>query len=219
MAQMNGAGRGMLPQFRVFTMLIGLGIVCGIAAKAADASEARWVNDLANSPTGSVFVLTLIGRFAFTPVDAALRSMAFFTATCLAYYGWSAYAFGFGGGPYFYLWVGLALTVVPILATGVRWACLRRGALPGLVMGTVAALTMADGAVWQLWMYYVEGLLSNDFPLHPVQAAVDLVVLFVIVGLLPRYGRTRLWASLAVLPMVVVTGMIRELFSSALLPI
>jgi len=64
-----------------------------------------------------------------------------------------------------------------------------------------------------------QGLLLDDFPLHPVQAAVDLVVLFVIVGLLPRYGRTRLWASLAVLPMVVVTGMIRELFSSALLPI
>lgn len=218
MAQMNDAQRGVLPRFRALTMLIGLGIVCGIAAKAADGSEARWVNDLANSPTAWVLALALIGRFAFTPVDAALRSAAFFTATCLAYYGWSAYVFGFGGGPYLYLWVGLALTVVPILAIGVRWACLRRGALPGLVMGTVAALTMADGAVWQLWLYY-EGLLSDDFPLHTVQAAVDLVVLFVIAGLLPRYGRTRLWAFLTVLPMVVVTGMVRELFSSALLPI
>lgn len=103
----------------------------------------------------------------------------------------------------------LAVTAVPVIAFAVNWASRRRGILPGLVMGLAAAIPLADGPLRQLWLGYGRNVLPAGFQLHPIQAALDVVMAVVIAGVLPRDRRTRFYALLLTVPMYwVATSMI-----------
>ena len=50
------------------------------------------------------------------------------------------------------------------------------------------------------------GAVLGDAGAHPVQAAADVVVATVLVAVLPRHGRTRLWAPALLLPATWLAG-------------
>lgn len=178
-----------------------LGLGSGVAATGHGVAIG-WVQDLVNYPGLYLFALAVIAVSAPTAAEAGLRSATFFTALCLAYYGWMTFALGFAGvGRYFYAWTALAVTAVPVIAVTVSWASRRRGILPGLVMGLAAAIPLADGPLRQLWLGYGRNVLPAGFQLHPVQAALDVVMAVVIAGVMPRDRHTRLYALLLAVPM------------------
>ncbi|HEV2810603.1 MAG TPA: hypothetical protein VGV93_09445, partial [Acidimicrobiales bacterium] len=80
---------------RTVVTLIGLallGALVGVASKSADASASQWVRDRANGPAVFVFAVSLLAWRSPGPVGAALRSVVFFSAMCVAYYAWSSEA-------------------------------------------------------------------------------------------------------------------------------
>ncbi|CAN5402077.1 hypothetical protein BH23ACT9_BH23ACT9_13580 [soil metagenome] len=179
--------------------MAAVGAVAGVLAKLADGPWPVWVSDLADRPGLWVLALALIGARAPRRSEAAGWSATAFTAMCAAYYTWSAAVLGFGVGRYPLAWIGLALTVVPVLAVAVNWAVGRSGWLPGLVLAAVAGLALSDGSLQQLWLQ-ARGHLPPGFPLHPVQAALNVLIAGVILVLLPRHLRTRTWGLALVVP-------------------
>jgi hypothetical protein len=198
--------------------LLVLGTVAGVAVKSVDGSFPDWLRDVGNSPAVFVFALAVIARMAGTVVLAAVHSGIFFASLCTAYYAWSTHALGFGGGRFVYLWGGLAVTLVPVLAATVRWAVGRSGLLPAAVVAAVAGVAAAGaGEVRQLWRY-AAGDLPTGFPLHPTQAVIGLVIAVVIAGALPRDARTRIVALLLTAPMAwAASGLIDRVYETGLL--
>lgn len=193
-----------------------VGVLGGVAAKAADSGVSDWLSDLANYPAAYVLGLVLISRFAPTAAQAALRSAAFFVSFCLGYYGWAQYGQGFGGSRYFVIWTALALTAVPSFAVLLWWAARRAGLLPGLVIALAAAIVLADGPVRQVWLRYVTGDLPPNFPVHPSQAVFDIIAAGVIVGLTPQHLRTRVVAVLCIIPMYLLATQAIDALRSSL---
>lgn len=180
-------------------VLASAGAAAGIIAKVADESGVRWMSDAGTLPALWALTLTVIAALAPDALRAALRSVAFFTSACLAYYLWQAYVLNFGAGKVTYLWLALSVTVVPALAALLWWAVRRRGVWGALVLAGVGGFVLANGSVIQVW-WYLTSTLPEEFPLRPVQAAFDLVVALVVVTLLPRHHATRSWAALLLVP-------------------
>lgn len=186
--------------------LAGLGAALGILAKVADESAHTWAGDLGTYPAAWVLALAVIARLAPTITRAAARATSFFLAMSLAYFVWSWFALSFGVDRYPVLWLGLSFTAVPSLAAVIHWAAVRRGAFPGLLIATVAALAVADGLLWQLWWAWVLREAPDGFPLRPFQALVGVAVALAVIVFLPRYVRTRVWALALVVPTALLAG-------------
>ena len=159
----------------------GLGLVAGALAKAADESGWGWAADLGSFPAVWVLAVALLGRAAPTVRAAVARSAVFFAAMSVAYYAWAALVLGFGWNRLLVAWLLLSVTAVPAVAAAVQWATRRPGPLPGALLAGAAGIVLAGGAV------------LADARAHPVQAVADVVVAAVLVTVLPRHGRTRLW--------------------------
>lgn len=181
-----------------------LGVVAGIAAKAADESGPTWAADLGSYPAAWVLAVALIGRFAPTLAAAAARAAAFFAAMTVAYYAWAAWVLGFGWSRLLPVWLVLAATAVAAVAAVVRWASDRPGVLPGALMALVAGIAAADGGLRGLWLW-AQGLLPWAAT-RPVQAVAEVVVAVVVAVVLPRNGVTRFWAAVLLVPMAWVAG-------------
>jgi hypothetical protein len=173
----------------------GLGLVAGALAKAADESWPGWAADLGSYPAAWVLAVALLGRAAPTVRAAGVRSAVFFAAMSVAYYAWAALVLGFGWHHRLLVaWLLLSATAVPAVAAAVQWATRRPGPLPGALLAGAAGIVLAGGAV------------LADAAAHPVQAVADVVVAAVLVAVLPRHGRTRLWAPALLLPATWLAG-------------
>lgn len=164
------------------------GVLAGIAAKAADESGQAWAADLGSYPAAWVLAVAALGRWAPSARAAAARACVFFAVMSLAYYAWAALVLGFGWNRLLVAWLLLSVTVVPAVAVAAQWATRRPGPLPGALLAGAAGIVLAGGAV------------LADAGAHPVQAVADVVAAAVLVAVLPRHGRTRLWAPALLLP-------------------
>lgn len=173
---------------RVLPVCAGLGLLAGVLAKAADESGLRWAADLGSYPAAWVLTVALLGRAAPTVRAAAARSAAFFAAMSVAYYAWAALVLGFGWSRLLVAWLLLSATAVPAVAAAVQWATRRPGPLPGALLAGAGGIVLAGGAV------------LPDAGGHPVQAVADVAVAVMLVAVLPRDVRTRLWAAVLLAP-------------------
>ena len=190
------------PELRIVLRFVLLGLLAGVAAKAADESGWRWAADLGSYPAVWVLVVALVGRAAPTLPTAAGRSAAFFASMTVAYYAWAAWVLGFGWSRLLPVWLVLSATAVAVFAAVVHWAARNAGLLPGAVIALAAGTTLAGGAFPGLW----SGLTGGPDPVHPVQGVLDVVVTLVLLAVLPATPRTRLWAVVLAVPAAVVAG-------------
>ncbi|WP_141242915.1 hypothetical protein [Geodermatophilus obscurus] len=172
----------------------GLGPVAGALAKAADESGLRWAADLGSYPAAWVLAVALLGGAAPTVRVAAARTAVFFAAMSVAYYAWAALVLGFGWNRLLVAWLLLSATAVPAVAAAVQWATRRPGPLPGALLAGAAGIVLAGGAV------------LTDAAAHPVQAVADVVAAALLAAVLPRDGRTRLWAVVLLAPATWLAG-------------
>jgi hypothetical protein len=171
-----------------------LGLLAGVAAKAADESGLRWAADLGSYPAAWVLAVALLGRAAPTLRAATTRSAVFFAAMSVAYYGWAALVLGFGWSRLLVAWLLLSATAVPAVAAAVQWGTRRPGPVPGALVAGAAGIVLAGGAV------------LGGAGAHPVQAVADVVAAAALVVVLPRHGRTRLWALVLLVPATWLAG-------------
>ncbi|SFP85038.1 hypothetical protein SAMN05660464_4444 [Geodermatophilus dictyosporus] len=164
------------------------GALAGAVAKAADESGPTWAADLGSYPAAWVLAVALLGRAAPGTREAALRAGISFAAMSVAYYAWAALVLGFGWNRLLAAWLLLSATAVPAVAVAVHRATRQDGAVPGALLAGAAGIVLAGGAV-----------LGNAAG-HPVQAVADVLVAGLLVGVLPRRGRTRLWATALLVP-------------------
>jgi hypothetical protein len=141
-----------------------------------------------------VLTVALLGRVAPTVRTAVARSAAFFAAMSVAYYAWAALVLGFGWSRLLVAWLLLSATAVPAVAAAAQWATRRPGPLPGALLAGAAGIVLAGGAV------------LADAGGHPVQAVADIAVAVVLVAVLPRDARTRLWAAVLLAPATWLAG-------------
>ena len=160
-----------------------LGVVAGIAAKAADESSWAWAADLGTYPAAWVLAVALIGRQAPTPGAAAVRSAVFFAAMSVAYYAWAALVLGFGWSWLLGAWLVLSATAVPAAGVAAQWATRRPGVLAGALMAAAGGIVIAG---------------HGD---RVVQLVADAVVALALTVVLPRHASTRLWAVVLTLPL------------------
>ncbi len=177
-----------------------LGVLAGVAAKAADESGLAWAATLGSDPPAWVLAVALIGRFAPAPGRAAGRAAVFFAAMTVAYYTWAVWVLGFGYRPALVLaWLALSATAVTGVAAATWWATRRPGPVAGAAVALVAGIAPVGGALRGLYLWW-----DGAYPaaaLQPVQAAVEVIVVLVLTLLLPRHRSTRAWAVVLVLPM------------------
>jgi|SRR4051794_3214349 hypothetical protein len=180
------------------TALLALvGVLVGIAAKAADESSWTWAADLGTYPAAWVLAVALIGRQAPGLFAAAVRAAAFFAAMSVAYYAWAALVLGFGWTWLLGAWLVLAVTAVPAVAVAVQWATRRRGVIAGAVLAAAAGLALGGGGALRLWYWLTD---SWHGP-HLVQGVGDVLVALSLTLVLPRTPSTRVWAVVLALPM------------------
>jgi hypothetical protein len=188
-------------RLQALPVLAVLGVLAGIAAKAADETHWDWAADLGSFPAAWVLTVALLGRFAPSWRAAALRSAVFFAAMSIAYYAWAAEVLDCGwNGRLLGEWLVVSLTAVPATALAAWWASRRAGVLPGALLAVLAAIALGGGVVRQqlgIWTGSQPYLMAQ-----PVQAAVDIVVALVLVLVLPQHRRTRLWAVAFTVPAV-----------------
>jgi hypothetical protein len=139
-------------------LLAVLGLLAGIAAKAADESGLAWAADLGSYPALWVLAVALVGRAAPGAPTAALRSALFFAAMSVAYYAWAALVLGFGWNRLLVAWLLLSVTAVPAVAAAVQWATRRAGPLAGGVLAGAAGIVLAGGAVLRATWLAAAGL-------------------------------------------------------------
>ena len=180
------------------------GVLAGIAAKAGDESGWRWAADLGSYPAAWVLVVALVGWRAPSLPAAAARAGVFFAGMTVAYYAWAALVLHFGWDVRLLVaWLVLSATAVPVTAAGVHLATRRSGWLPGALLAAAAGITLGGGALTE----------AGD---HPVQAVVDVVVAVVLVVVLPRDGRTRLWAAALTLPLTAAAAQLLDVLRAVL---
>jgi hypothetical protein len=185
---------------RVLLAFAALGVLVGMAAKAADESGMPWAADLGSDPPAWVLAVALIGRFAPAIGAAAGRGAAFFAAMTLAYYGWAAWVLGFGYEPGLIVaWLVLSATAVAAVAAVTRWAVLRRGPVAGALVALISGTALVGGALRRLYLWWGGSVPATA--LQPVQVAVEVVAVLVITLVLPLHRSTRLWALAMTLPM------------------
>jgi hypothetical protein len=183
---------------RLLAAFAGLGVLAGVAAKAADESGWGWAADLGSYPAAWVLAVAVIGRCAPTGVLAASRAAAFFAAMTVAYYGWAAWALDFGSDrDLIVIWLLLSATAVPAFSVVTWWSTRRPGLLAGGLLALAAATALVNGTVRGVWLSFTGAVL----PQRIVQPMVEVVVVLVVVLVLPRHPSTRIWAAVLVLPM------------------
>jgi hypothetical protein len=182
-------------------VVAALGVLAGIAAKAADESGWGWAADLGSFPATWVLIVAVVGRIAPSGRAAVVRPAVFFAAMSVAYYAWAAEVLHFGWNRQLLgAWLVLSLTAVPATALAAWWASRRSGVIPGALLAVLAATALGGGVVRQqlhIWTGSQPHLMAQ-----PVQAAVDVVVALVLVLALPEHWRTRLWAVALTVPFV-----------------
>ena len=182
----------------------GAGLLTGVAAKAGDESGWRWAADLGSYPAAWVLAVALVGWRAPSLRDAALRSGVFFAAMTIAYYGWAAVVLHFGWDVRLLVaWLVLSATAVPATAAAAHLATRRSGPLPGALLAVAAGIALGGGALGEAWE-------------HPVQAVADVAVAAVLVLVLPRDGRTRLWAVALTVPCTWVAAQLLDVLRDVL---
>jgi hypothetical protein len=181
-------------QRALLSVFAPLGVLAGIAAKAADESGWRWAADLGSYPAAWVLAVALIGRAAPSVGAAAARSGVFFAAMTLAYYAWAAWVLGFGWNRLLPVWLVLSASAVALTGAAVSWATRRAGPLPGAALAGCAGIVLAGGAI-------------RNAGGHPVQAVADVAVAVVLVLALPGERSTRWWAVALVGPMCVLAAL------------
>ena len=180
------------------------GVLAGIAAKAADESRWRWAADLGSYPAAWVLAVALIGWRAPSLHTAAVRAGVFFAAMTVAYYGWAALVLHFGWNVRLLIgWLVLSATAVPLTAAAAHWSTRRSGWPPGALLATAAGITLGGGALGH----------AGE---HPVQAVADVAVAVLLVGVLPRNGRTRVWAVALALPLTWVAAQLLDVLRALL---
>ncbi len=186
------------------------GLLAGVAAKAGDESGWRWAADLGSYPAAWVLVVALIGWRAPSLPAAGLRSGVFFAAMTVAYYGWAALVLDFGWqADLLVIWLFLSATAVPATGVTVHWATRRSGWLPGALLGVPAGLVLGSGGARQTWLAWQDQALAMAG--RPVQALAEVVTALVLVLLLPRDHRTRLWAAACAVPAVWLAPQVLDL--------
>ncbi|MCZ2830436.1 DUF6518 family protein [Modestobacter sp. VKM Ac-2986] len=185
--------------------LAGLGgLAAGTAAKAADFSGWRWANDLGHFPAAWVLVVALIGWRAPSLRAAAVRSAVFFAAMSVGYYSWAALVLDRGWDVRLLVaWLVLSATAVPATAAAGHLATRRTGWLFGAMLAMAAGIVLGGGVL-------------ADPGAHPVQAVVEVLVVAVLVVVLPRDGRTRLWAVALTAPLTWVAAQLLDVLRSVL---
>jgi|1186.fasta_scaffold127806_2 hypothetical protein len=182
-------------------VLVALGLVAGVLAKAADESGWSWARDLGSFPAAWVLTVALLGRFAPSWRAAVIRTAVFFAAMSIAYYAWAAEVLDVGWNrPLLGSWLLLSFTAMPVTGLAAWWASRRSGVLPGALFAGPAAIALAGGVVrqqWDIWTGAQPYLMAQ-----PVQAVVDIVVVLVLVVVLPQHLRTRLWSAALAVPFV-----------------
>ena len=185
-------------------LAVGGGLGAGIAAKAADFSGWQWANDLGHHPAAWVLVVALIGWRAPSLRAAAVHAGVFFAAMTVAYYAWAALVLDRGWELRLLVaWLVLSATAVPLTAAAGHLATRRTGWLPGAALALAAGIVLGGGVL-------------ADPGAHPVQAVVDLAVAVVLVVVLPRDGRTRLWAVALTAPLTWCAAQLLDVLRSAL---
>ncbi|MER7001475.1 hypothetical protein ABT297_00240 [Dactylosporangium sp. NPDC000555] len=132
-------------------------------AKVADESVGGGAADAGTHPALWVLTVALIGDWAPTAVQSALRAAWFFVAACLAYYLWAAAVQGFSVGRDAALWGVLAGFAAPVAAVAVRHCAGPADVLGGAGLAAVTTLVLADGVLTQLYWPGREVLLAG-FP-------------------------------------------------------
>ena len=189
-----------MDEWRWLLGFAALGLLAGIAAKAADESGMAWAADLGSDPPAWVLAVAVIGRFAPTLASAAGRAATFFAAMTLAYYGWAVGVLGFGYEPALIVaWLVLSATAVAAVSAVTRWAVVRRGAVAGASVALIAGTALVGGALRGLYLWW-DGSVPTT-ALQPVQVAVEVIAVVVITLVLPLHRSTRLWALASTLPM------------------
>ena len=190
----------------VLLAFLGGGAVIGVGAKLADGA-ATWAGDAATYLAVWVVAVALIGAFAPTPVQAALRSAVAFLGMCAGYYAWTGIVLGYPVGREAIVWTALALSAVPLLAVCVQWARSGDRWWSGIVFAGVAALCLVDGAIGRVVIAVTEEVPEAFLAsVRPVQAVIEVLGSAVIVLLLPRTWRSRAIALLAVTPLAFLLG-------------
>jgi len=189
---------------RALPLAAAAGVVAGIAAKAADESGRQWAADLGSYPAAWVLAVAVIGWAAPALPAAAVRAGVLFTAMTVAYYAWAALVLDFGWDVRLLVaWLVLSATAVPLTAAAVSRATRRAGWLPGAVLAMAAGTTLGAGAL-------------ADAGDHPVQAAADVVVAVLLVAVLPRHARTRLWAVVLTVPLTWLAAQLLDVLRAVL---
>jgi Family of unknown function (DUF6518) len=179
-----------------------IGMLAGIAAKAADESSWTWAADLGTYPAVWVLAVVAIGRQAPSGRAAAVRAAAFFAAMSVAYYAWAALVLGFGWSWLLGAWLVRSATAVPVAAVAAQWATRRPGPLAGLLMAAGAGLVLGGEGAQRLWYWLTDWWQGP----HLVQGVVDVLVALTLILLLPRHLSTRGWAAVFALPMAWLAG-------------
>ncbi|TFV78400.1 hypothetical protein E4P39_04105 [Blastococcus sp. CT_GayMR19] len=192
--------RGRPPQIVLLCGFAALGVLAGIAAKAADESGLTWAAELGTLPAAWVLAVALIGRCSPTLPLAAGRAATFFAAMTLAYYAWAVWVLGFGYEPGLVVtWLALSATAVAAVAAATWWATRRPGLVAGGLVALVAGTALVGGALRGLYLWWADSYPATA--LQPVQAVVEVVAVLVLTLLLPRHRSTRVWGLALVLPM------------------
>jgi hypothetical protein len=197
---LGGTARRALPASGALVAAAALGVLAGVLAKVADESPIPWAGDLGSYPAAWVLVVALLGWSAPTWLTAVLRAAVFFAAMTVAYYAWAAEVLDFGWNVRLLAtWLVLSGTAVPATAVAVWWASRRAGVLPGALLALAAGMDLAGGVLQR--QYWIWTGAQPNLVAQPVQAVVDVGVALVLVLVLPRNRRTRLWALALLVPM------------------
>ncbi|MGO3885206.1 MAG: DUF6518 family protein [Mycetocola sp.] len=172
------------------------GGIAGVLAKFADGAG-TWAADLTSYLAIWVVAVALIGAYAPTATQAAVRSVAAAVTMCAGYYAITAFVLHYPVGREAAVWLVLAVTAVPVCAALI---CRARSAdrwWSAILIGLCAALCVSDGAVSRVVMMLTEDTSATfDASVRPVQAVVSLLGVVVIVGCVPRSWRNRVGAAL-----------------------
>lgn len=183
-------------------LILATGLVAGVLAKVADESGVGWLSDLGTFFAFWVLVLVLIAWRADSVLSAALRGVLFFLGLTVGYYAFSVLILGFPGGQLARRWATLAITAVPLLAAGVRWASRESGWVAAGVVAVVAALAMFDGHTVALMRDLTGSGMPPGMVRRPVQAFVEVGTAVLAIALVARDWRTRALAITLLFPAI-----------------
>lgn len=185
---------------------LGIGALVGGGGAVIVRDGPWWAAALVHYAVPYVLLIVLIGAFAPRARTAAVRAAVCFVSFVVVYY--AVVALQFGAIPMLYAtaWLGAAVTVCPVGAAVVCWARARNGLLAAAVFACAGAVALSDGSVGNLVRVATGRLDPREIQSTLfVTGAFGLAVAGVSVALLPRGRRTRITATVLLVPFAVVT--------------